>query len=141
MTERKSGADYTAPQQRSTASTDDSYDASTDDKPNLSSADWPFGYSYSSPKTPGPTSISDARVTTVYDALATWLSEQPLRSSVTSANLVEECDYTQSTVGRALSALADDDACPIELTQWSSGAGSSPIRWEVRRVTSGDSDE
>jgi hypothetical protein len=139
MTERKSAGEYTPAAQRSIDAQPDSYEISTDGTASVPSSDWPFGYSYSSPKTFGQTAISDARVNTVYDALAEWLSEHPLRTSVTSAGLAEHCEFTRSTIGRGLGKLAADDACPIALTRWS--AENNRGRWTVRRVTAGDSDE
>jgi hypothetical protein len=141
MTERKSAGEYTPAAQRSIDAQPDSYETSTDGTASVPSSDWPFGYTFSSPKTFGQTAISDARVNTVYDALADWLSEHPLRTSVTSADLDEYCELTRSAIGRGLGKLAEDGACPIALTQWSSGAGSSRIRWTVQRVTAGDGDE
>jgi hypothetical protein len=142
MTERKSAGEYAPAAQRRIDAEPDSYTATNDDGPTADpSSDWPFGYTFSSPKTSGATAISDARVNAVYDALDDWLSEHPLRTSVTSADLDDECAYTRSAIGRGLDKLAADDDCPIELTQWSSGAGSSRIRWTVRRVTVGDGDE
>ena len=137
MTERKPAGEYAPAAQSSIDADSDSYTA-TNDGPNVPSSDWPFGYTFSRPKTSGATAISDARVNAVYDALRDWLSEHPLRTSVTSADLAEYCEFRRSTIGRGLGALAEDDACPIELTQWSSGAGSSQIRWTVQRVTAGD---
>jgi len=141
MTPNESAGEYTPAAQRRIDAEPNRYMDSTDGTASVPPSDWPFGYTYSSPKTPGTTAISDARVNTVYDALAEWLSAHPLRTSVTSADLAEYCEFTRSTIGRGLGALAEDDACPIELTQWSSGAGSSRIRWSVQRVPAGDSDE
>ena len=140
MTERKSAGEYAPAAQRRIDAESDSY-AATNDGPDSPSSDWPFGYTYASPKTPGSGAISDARVTKIYDALVEFLADHPLRTSVTSADLAAYCEFRRSTIGRGLGKLADDDSCPIALTQWSSGAGSSPIRWTVKRVTSGDSDE
>ena len=124
MTERKSAGEYTPAAQSSIDAQPSSYTASTDDRQSLQQSDWPFGYTYSSPKTPGGTAISDARVNTVYDALREFLTAHPLRTSVTSADLAEHCEFTRSAIGRGLGKLADDDNCPIELTQWSAPGGS-----------------
>jgi hypothetical protein len=139
MTERKSAGEYTPAAQRSIDAEPDSYETSTNGTASVPSSDWPFGYTFSSPKTFGPTTISDARVNTVYDALAEWVAEHPLRTSVTSADLAEYCEFTRSTIGRGLGKLADDDACPIALMRWSSENNRG--RWTVRRVTSGADDE
>jgi len=139
MTERKSAGEYTPAAQRSIDADPDSYETSTDGTASIPSSDWLFGYTFSSPKTFGQVAISDGRVTAVYDVLADWLAAHPMRSSVTSADLVDECEYNRSTIGRALGALAEDDACPIALTRWS--AENNRGRWTVRRVTAGDSDE
>jgi len=103
------------------------------------SSDWPFGYTFSRPKTPGPGAISDARVNRIYDALRDWLSEHPLRTTVTSADLAEYCEYRRSTIGRGLGKLADDDSCPITLERWT--AENNRGRWSVERATAGDVDE
>jgi len=141
MTERKSAGEYTPATKERTASTDDSYETGTDDRQSLPSSDRPSGYTYASPKTPGGTAITDARVTTVYDALREYLSEHPLSTSVTSADLVDGCQYTQSTIGRALRKLADDDGCPIALTLWSAPGGNNRARYTVQRESVGAGDE
>jgi len=139
MQSNESAEEYAPATKEGTASTDDSYDASTDGTASVPSSDWPFGYTFSSPKTFGQVAISNGRVTAVYDVLADWLAAHPMRSSVTSADLVDECEYNRSTIGRALGALAEDDACPIALTRWS--AENNRGRWTVRRVTAGADDD
>jgi len=138
MTERKSAGDYAPAPQRSIGAQADNY-AATNDGPDSPSSDWPFGYSFSSPKTPGSGAISDVRVTRIYDALAEFLADHPLRTTVTSADLAEYCEYRRSTIGRGLGKLADDDACPIALERWT--AENNRGRWSVERVTAGDGDE
>jgi len=126
MTEHKCGADYAAPRERSIGS-----------EP---AENWPFGYTFSSPKTPRERAIPDARVNEVYDVLTEWLDDHALRTSVSSADLVDECHCSQFQIGRALSALADDEQCPIELELWSAEGGNGRARYIIQRST-GDADE